>query len=66
MKNSLYLLKWPLFLLLLGFLIRTFGAMIKILHWFNADQILIIGTALMLASIVWLMMKLVFLKKENS
>ena len=66
MKNSLYPFKWPLVLLLLGFFARIIGAMMKILHWLNADLILIIGTIIMLASIAWLIIKLVLLKEQNN
>jgi hypothetical protein len=66
MKNSLYFLKWPLILLLLGFMVRVIGAMIKILHWVNADNILIAGTIIMVVSIAWLIIKLLSLKKHNS
>ena len=66
MKNSLYPFKWPLVLLLLGLFARIIGAMMKILHWLNADLILIIGTIIMLASIAWLIIKLVLLKEQNN
>ena len=66
MKNILYLFKWPVALLLLGFLIRIIGAMIKILHWLNADLILLAGTVLMAVAILWLIIKLLMLKKQSS
>lgn len=66
MKNSLYFFKWPLVLLLVGFMIRVIGSMIKILHWLNADNILIAGTLLMVVSIAWLIIKLISFKKQSS
>lgn len=66
MRNVLYPFKWPLSLLLAGFLVRIIGAMMKILHWLGADRILITGTALMATAIVWLIIKLVSLKKESN
>ena len=66
MKNSLYPFKWPLVSFLLGSFIRMVGAMMKILHWVHADLFLFIGTIIMLASIVWLIIKLVFLKEQNN
>jgi hypothetical protein len=64
-KDILYMLKWPLILLLIGFLVRVFGAMIKILHWVGADLVLITGTVLMMIAIVWLIIKISLLKKTN-
>jgi hypothetical protein len=66
MRNALYPFKWPLIVLLLGFLIRIIGAMIKILHWFGADLVLITGTAIMGIAILWLIIKLALLKKQNT
>lgn len=66
MRNSLYILKWPLITLLFGFLLRTVGAMIKILHWPGADTILLIATVVMVLSILWLMIKIFLVKKQDS
>ena len=66
MRNTLYPFKWPLALLLFGFLIRIIGAMIKILHWINADLILITGTVIMGVAILWLILKLILLKKQST
>lgn len=65
MKKSLYFFKWPLVLLLVGFMVRVIGAMIKILHWANADTILLAGTVMIVISIAWLIIKLIALKKQN-
>jgi len=65
MRNALYPFKWPLVMLLLGFLVRIIGAMIKILHWLNANLILIAGTVIMGVAILWLIIKLLSLKKQN-
>ena len=66
MRNVLYPFKWPLLVLLVGFLVRVIGAMMKILHWPGADLVLIAGTILMAAGIVWLMIKMIVLKKESN
>ncbi len=66
MRNALYPFKWPLVVLLFGFLVRIIGAMIKILHWVGADLVLIAGTGLMATGIVWLIVKMISLKKESN
>ncbi len=66
MRNSLNYLKWPLLLLLAGIAIRSFGAMMKVLHWQGADIILIIGTGVMVIAILWLMIKILLVKKQDA
>ncbi len=66
MLKSLYLFKWPLTLLLAGFLIRTIGIMIKTLHWSNANAILVCGSMVMSVSIIWLIIKVVRVKKHTN
>ena len=66
MKNSLHYLKWPLMILLFGFLLRTAGAMMKILHWHAADIVLISATIIMIISIIWLMIKMLLVKKQKA
>ena len=66
MKNTLYAFKWPLALLLIGFLIRILGAMMKILHWRGADETLVVATAIMVTAVLWLIIKLVLLKKQST
>lgn len=65
MRNALYPFKWPLVILLFGFLVRIIGAMIKVLHWLYADLILITGTVIMGIAFLWLILKLFLLKKQN-
>lgn len=50
--------KWPLSLLLSGFLVRVIGSMMKILHWQHADSTLITATCIIAAAIVWLIIRL--------
>ena len=64
MLKSLYQFKWPLTLLLTGFLARTVGIMIKTLHWANANAILVYGSMVMAVSIIWRIIKLVRVKKQ--
>ena len=61
---SLTYLKWPLIVLAAGFLVRIFGALIKILHWRGADEVLIIGTGIMALGIVLIIVKLLMLKNK--
>lgn len=65
MQNSLHYLKWPLLLLLAGFLLRITGAMMKILHWRGADIGLRIATVVIIISILWLMVKVFLVKKQK-
>lgn len=64
MLKSLYQFKWPLTLLLTGFLARTVGIMIKTLHWADANAILVCGSTVMAVSVIWLIIKLVRVKKQ--
>ena len=63
---NFYYYKWPLSLLLFGFLVRVIGALMKILHWPASDITLTVATAIMATAIVWLIIKLVLLKKKSS
>jgi ABC-type uncharacterized transport system permease subunit len=65
MKNPLYYLKLPLLLLLSGYLARTTGALMKILHWRGADNTIIAATIMMTIAILWLMTKIFFVRKPN-
>ncbi len=64
--KSLYLFKWPLTLLLTGFIARTIGIMIKTLHWANANAILVCSSMIMAVSIIWLIIKVIRVKKQTN
>jgi hypothetical protein len=62
--NVLYKFKWPVIISVTGFLIRVIGAMMKILHWQDADQVLLIATAIIVAGLLFLIVKLVLVKNK--
>ena len=66
MNNLLHYLKWPLIILFIGFLLRTAGAMMKILHWRGADIVLMSATIVMMISILWLIIKMLLVKKQKA
>jgi hypothetical protein len=59
----LHSLKPGLIVLLIGFLIRTFGALLKIRHWPNGDEILTIGFLIMFIGIIILIINVTRIKK---
>lgn len=61
----LYYLKWPLVVFLAGAAARIAGALMKILHWRGADDILVIATGIMVVAIIWLIIKLIIIKKNG-
>jgi len=61
----LYYFKWPLIIFIAGCIIRTSGVLVKIMHWFSADMIIITGTALMVIGLLFLIVKLIPLRKNG-
>ncbi len=61
----MYFLKWPLIIFLFGYLTRFVGALFKIRHWPNADELITIGSLVGAVGIVFAIIKLVFLKKPG-
>jgi hypothetical protein len=59
----LHTFKPGLIILLIGFLIRTIGALLKIRHWPGADETLMIGFLIMIAAIIILIIKVISIKK---
>lgn len=59
-------LKWPFVLMLAGLIIRTIGAMLKILHWVGGNMTLLTGTIVIIVSLCWLVVKILMLKKPLS
>ncbi len=65
MKNFYYF-KWPAILVCTGFIIRIIGAMMKILHWPNADESLMAGKVVIVIALFWFIIKFILLKKQGS
>lgn len=63
--TMLYPYRWPLIILLAGILLRSWGAMMKIIHWAAGDQVLLAGTIIIALGIIWLIPQLAGLKKTN-
>jgi len=57
--------KWPLVLLLVGFILQVIGATLKILHWSDTEIFFIFSTATIVSSVVWLLMKMLKLDAKN-
>jgi len=63
---SIRFFQWPLIIFLLGVGIRWIGALFKIRHWPNADELLMIGTILGLSGILFAVIKLLVFKKNKA
>ncbi|MEO5564562.1 MAG: hypothetical protein ABIR18_14040 [Chitinophagaceae bacterium] len=61
--TKLHYLKWPLITIVVGFILWILGAMMKVLHWMNSDLIIVIATGVMIAGLLFLIGKLIALKK---
>jgi hypothetical protein len=63
--TRLYFFRWPLIFFLLGLGLRLIGALFKIRHWPLADELLTGGTIISLAAILFAVIKLILLKKQQ-
>lgn len=63
--NYLFYLKWPLVILLSGYLIQITGSLMRVMHWKYGDNIIMTGSFIMILSVVALIVKLVILKKTT-
>ena len=65
LKKSALLVLVLSIIFLLGWAIRWIGAFYKIRHWPNADEVLLIGTVLGVSGILFAIVKLLILKKQQ-
>ena len=63
--NRLYFLKWPLLLMLSGVLIFRVGAFFRARHSTVSLPFVIFGYAMILAAIIWIILKISFLKNPE-
>jgi len=66
--KALHFLKWPLILLLVGYLLFLIGNFSKGRHWVLADEFIVAGYLMITIAIVWTIIKFIFLKppEENT
>jgi hypothetical protein len=60
--KALHFLKWPLILLLVGYLLFLIGNFSKGRHWVLADEFIVAGYLMITIAIVWTIIKFIFLK----
>lgn len=60
--KALHFLKWPLMLLLIGYLLFLIGNFSKSRHWILADEFIVAGYLTIIIAIVWTIIKFIFLK----
>ena len=60
--KPLHFLKWPLIFLLMGYLCFLIGNFSKGRHWALADEFIIAGYLILIISVVWTIIKFIFLK----
>jgi hypothetical protein len=63
--NRMHFFKWPLILFLTGLAIRWTGALFKVRHWPYADELLMIGTIIGVTGILFAIIKLINLKRQQ-
>ena len=63
--KALHFLKWPLILLLVGYLLFLIGNFSKGRHWVLADEFIVAGYLMITIAIVWTIIKFIFLKQPE-
>jgi len=58
----LHFLRWPLILLLGGYVLFLIGSFSKNRSWPASEEFISIGYALIIVAIVWIIIKFIFLK----
>jgi len=66
--KALHFLKWPLILLLVGYLLFLIGNFSKGRRWVLADEFIVAGYLMITIAVVWTIIKFIFLKppEENT
>jgi hypothetical protein len=60
--KPLHFLRWPLVLLLAGYLAFLIGSFSKMRHWPLSEEFIIVGYLTIIIAIVWTIIKFIFLK----
>ncbi|MBL7762928.1 MAG: hypothetical protein JNL23_05825 [Chitinophagaceae bacterium] len=63
--STLYFLRVPGIIFLIGLLARTIGALFKIRHWPYGDELLLAGTIISATGIIIGIIKFILLKKPD-
>jgi hypothetical protein len=63
--SGIWFLRWPLIIFLAGLAIRVAGVLFKIRHWPSGDQIITVGSILMVVAIVFALIKIAVMKKPG-
>jgi hypothetical protein len=63
--KALHFLKWPLILLLFGYLLFLTGNFSKGRHWVLAEEFIVAGYLMIIIAIVWTIIKFIFLKQPE-
>ena len=61
----MYYLKWPIIIFLIGLGMRLIGALFMVRHWPNADLLFTLGTIFSVAAVLFAIIKLILLKKQQ-
>jgi len=60
--KALHFLKWPLVVLLIGYLSFLIGNFSSARHWVLADDFIVVGYLMIIIAIVWTIIKFISLK----
>jgi uncharacterized membrane protein YhdT len=60
--KPLHFLRWPLIVLLVGYLAFLIGSFSGMRHWPLTEQFLIVGYLIIIIAIVWTIIKFILLK----
>jgi hypothetical protein len=64
--KALHFLRWPLILLLVGYLIFLVGGFSKDTHWLPSEGFVSAGYGFIVIAIVWIIIKFIFLKPPEN
>jgi len=59
--KALHFLKWPLIILLAGYIAFLTGNFSKSRHWSLAEELIVIGYLMIVIALVWTIIKFIFL-----
>ena len=63
--KAMHFLRWPLIVLLAGYLVFLVGSFSRNTHWFPAEGFVSVGYTLIVVAVVWIIIKFIFLKSPE-
>ncbi|MFI5187537.1 MAG: hypothetical protein ACHQF0_12475 [Chitinophagales bacterium] len=60
--KALHFLRWPLVLLIAGYLVFLAGSLLKNRQWLSSEGFVTAGYGMIVIAVVWIIIKFIFLK----